>query len=101
MLLCSNLGSKKGNRPQLSKEGRKPSVRMNWCGGPQDLPSPPFWWVGLGREGEWQIVKKYACGESSKTVRISDVFLDSGKFIFILCIFQIFYNEYVFYKSEK
>lgn len=80
---------------------------MVWCMSQavarEDLPSPLFWGIVWAREGRWQIVKKYTCVESSNTVRLSYVLLDSWKFVifFILCIFQIFYNEHVFFESEK
>lgn len=58
--------------------------------------------VGLGREEKWQIVKKYACGESSKTVRLSDVLLDSGKFVFSsFSVFSKFSIMNMYFLNQK
>lgn len=58
--------------------------------------------VGWGREGKRQIVKQYACEESSKTVRLSDVLLDSGKFIFSLfSVFSRFSIMNMYFLNQK
>lgn len=83
-------------------------MRMKWCGGCHRLwPSRtclPLLSVGVawGREGKRPIVKKYACGESSKTVRLSDVLLDSGKFVFSLfSVFSRFSIMNMYFLNQK
>lgn len=90
-------------------------MRMKWCGGchrdvtgrgPQGPAFPSSLVgggrVGLGREGKWQIVNKYTCGESSKTVRLSDVLLDSGKFVFSsFSVFSKFSITNMYFLNQK
>lgn len=68
----------------------------------KDLSSPLFWDVWWARKGKWQIVKKYTCVESSKTVRLSYVLLDSWKFIFSLFyVFSKFSIMNMYFLNQK
>lgn len=92
LLLCSNLGSKKANRPQLSKEEAFGEDEMVWRTSRTCLPLLSGG-SGGGEKENGKLFKKCACGESSETVRLSLVLLDSGKFVFSLfSVFSKFSN---------